>query len=192
MVPPRIRSDALSSAGRAAHDAALGAMLGGNLFGRVAMHPALSDVGDPSERGRVVNRAWTRYGVVNSVALGTLVASWVGARANEARPRWLSARERRLALAKDAALAAVVVTGGAAAVEGIRFSHSSPAGAVPLADGSHPTPDTPPDAARLKRRLNVLGSAAIASELALVAANAALGQANFRRPPLRRVARRRY
>jgi hypothetical protein len=89
------------------------------------------------------------------------------------------------------ATAAVVVTGAAAAVEGMRFSRTQPEGAVPLADGSHPGPYTPPEAARLKRRLNRLSSAAIASELALVAANASLGRASFRRPPPRRLTRRR-
>lgn len=182
----------MSSAGRAAHDAGLAAMLGGNLFGRLAMHPALESVSDASERGRVVNRAWTRYGIVNSTSLAALLAGWAGARTNEAHPRWLSPRERVLARAKDVAMAAVVVTGAAAAVEGMRFSRMQPEGAVPLADGSHPGPYTPPEAARLKRRLNRLSTAAIASELALLATNASLGQANFRRPPLRRLLRRRY
>ena len=38
----------------------------------------------------------------------------------------------------------------------------------------------------------VLSSANVAAELALVGINAALGQANFRRPPVRRLLRRRY
>ena len=80
----RIPSDTLSSAGRAAHDVALGALIGGNLFGRVAMHPALADVSDKAERGKVLNRAWRRYGTVNSLALGTIVAGWLPARLNEA------------------------------------------------------------------------------------------------------------
>src|SRR3954451_7207031 len=64
-----VESDAMSSVGRAAHDISLAALLGGNLFARVAMHPALSLVSSPRERGRVVNEAWQRYGVVNSLAL---------------------------------------------------------------------------------------------------------------------------
>ena len=104
---PRIPSDTLSSLGRAAHDAGLAALLGGNLYGRVAMHPALGDVSDASERGRVVNRAWRRYSWINSAGLLAVVAGWVGARVNEAKPSSLSPRERRLALAKDASVAAV-------------------------------------------------------------------------------------
>ncbi len=188
----KVPSDTVSSIGRAAHDAGLAALLGGNLYGRVALHPALSDVSKPSERGRVVNRAWRRYGWVNSAGLIAVVAGWAGARVNEAKPASLSARERRLAIAKDAAVAAVAVTGVATAVTGMRFANSAPNGAVPLADGNHPAPETPRDAARLKRQVNMLGTASLISELALVTVNAGLGQTNFRRPPVRRLLRRSY
>ena len=188
----RISSDAINSAGRAAHDAGLGALLGGNLYGRIAMHPALAGIGEKSERGKVVNRAWQRYGWVNSAALVAIVAGWAGARVNEARPSSLSPRERALARAKDAAVAAVAVTGVATALTGIRFARSAPDGAVPLEDGNTPAPETPADAARLKRRLNALGTANVAAVLSLVGVNAALAQANLRRPPARRLLRRRY
>jgi hypothetical protein len=187
-----VSSDRLSSVGRAAHDVGVGAILGGNLFARVGMHPALRQVSDRRERGKVVNRAWARYGTVNGIALAAIVAGWAGARADETRPRMLSPRERRLALAKDAAVASVAATGIAAAVEGMRFARTEPGGAVPLESGSEPARDTPPEEAHLKRVLNVLGGANLASALALVGVNAALSQANFRRPPLRRVLRRRY
>jgi hypothetical protein len=187
-----IPSDTVSSLGRAAHDAGLAALLGGNLYGRIALHPALSDVSDAAERGRVVNRAWRRYGWVNSAGLVAIIAGWAGARAGEAGPGSLSERERRLALAKDASVAAVALTGVATALTGIRFARSAPDGAVPLADGDHPAAETPEHAARLKRRLNILSSAGAVSELTLVAVNAALGQANFRRPPVRRLLRRSY
>lgn len=188
----RIPSDTVSSLGRAAHDAGLAAMLGGNLYGRLALHPALSDVSNPAERGRVLNRAWRRYGWVNSAGLVAVVAGWAGARLNEAKPDSLSVRERRLALAKDASVAAVAATGVATALTGMRFAKSTPGGAVPLSDGKHPAPETPDHAARLKRRLNLLSGVSALSELTLVTVNAALGQANFRRPPLRRLLRRSY
>ena len=188
----RIPSDTVSSAGRAAHDAGIAALLGGNLYGRIALHPALAEVGEKSERGKVVNRAWRRYGWVNSAALLAVVGGWAGARANEARPGSLSRRERALATGKDAAVAAVAATGIATAITGIRFSRTAPEGAVPLEDGNTPAPETPDKAARLKRRVNRLSTANAVAELALVGINAALGQANFRRPPARRLLRRRY
>jgi hypothetical protein len=187
-----VESDAISSAGRAAHDISLGALLGGNLFARTAMHPAIGLVGDPRERGRVVNRAWQRYGVVNSLALASLLAGWVPARFGEARPELLSARERPLAVGKDLVMCAVAVTGIAAGVEGMRFARMESGGAIPLADGSTPAPEASDREAKAKRRLNALGTAQLISTIALAAINATLSQANFRRPPKRRLLKRRY
>ena len=181
----------LSKVGRAAHDLGLAGLLGGNLFGRLALHPAVTQISDQEERGKLVNAAWRRYGTVNSLSLLAVASGWAGARAAEAREGRLSPEERRLARAKDVLVGIVAVTGIATAVEGVRFSREAPDGAVPLRDGSHAGPDTPAHAARLKRRLDVLGAVTLATEAALVAVNAALSQENFRRPPARRVLRRR-
>jgi hypothetical protein len=188
----QIESDAISSAGRAVHDISLGALIGGNLFGRLAMHPAVSLVSDPRERGRVVNRAWQRYGVVNSLALAGLLGGWTPARFGEARDELLSERERSLARGKDLAMCAVAITGIASAIEGIRFARMESGGAIPLEDGSHPAAEAPEHEARAKRRLNVLGGVHLAATLALAGVNAALSQASFRRPPKRRLLKRRY
>jgi hypothetical protein len=176
----------LSKLGRAAHDLGLAAMLGGQLFGRLALHPAVTVVSDPRERGRLVNGAWRRYGTLNGVGLAAVVAGWAGARAAEARDGRLSPRERGLARAKDALVAAVAVCGLATAAEGVRFSRQEPEGAVPLRDGDHAAEQATPAQARTKAQLNALGAATIAAEAALVAVNAALAQEGFRRPPLRR------
>ena len=49
----------------------------------------------------MVNAAWRCYGTVNSLSLLAVTAGWLGARAQEARPRNLSGPERRLAIGKD-------------------------------------------------------------------------------------------
>jgi hypothetical protein len=184
-------SDVVSQAGRAAHELGIAALLGGNLFGRLALHPSVERISDPRERGEVVNAAWRRYGTVNSIGLVALTAGWAGARAEEARGSGrLTARERTLARVKDGLVVTVFVTGALTAIEGVRFSRQAPDGAVPLTDGSTPSPATPPRAARMKRTLNVLGAAAIGAEAALVAVNAALAQESFRSSPLRRRVRR--
>jgi len=187
-----VESDTLSSVGRAGHDVGLGALIGGNLFARVGMHPSLAEIGNERERGRVLNRSWQRYGFDNFLALGAVVGGWAAARAGESRPALLSGAERKLAVAKDAAVVAVAVTGIASAVEGIRFSRTAPDGAVPMETGDRAAQDAPARAQALKPRVNILGAAHLASALALAAINAALGQANFRRPPARRLLKRRY
>jgi len=176
----------LSQVGRAAQDIGLAGLLGGNLFGRLALHPSVTEIRDKAERGKLVNAAWRRYGTVNSLSLVAVTAGWAGARAQEARPRHLSPAERRLALAKDALVGVVTVTGLATAAEGVRFSRQEPGGAVPLEDGDHAAQEASAAEKRMKRRLNTLGLAALAAELSLVGVNAALAQQDFRRPPLRR------
>ena len=87
-----VESDVISSLGRAAHDVGVGALIGGNLFARLGMHPALAEISDKRERGKVLNRSWQRYGAVNSAALTAIVFGWAGARLGEARPSLLSPR----------------------------------------------------------------------------------------------------
>jgi hypothetical protein len=159
---------------RVAHEIALAALLGGNLFGRVAMNPALADVSDAAERGKVLNRAWRRYGTVNSLALVALVGGWLPVRSQHSRPLGLGGPGRRERVVKDVAVGAVVVTGLASAAGGIGFAQQAPDGAVPLRSGSAPGPQTPERAARLKHLVNALGALNLASELALATVNAAL------------------
>ena len=180
----------VSQVGRATHDIGLAGLLGGNLFGRLALHPSVTEISDRGERGKVVNAAWRRYGTVNSLSLLAVVGGWAGARAAEARPARLSEPERRLALAKDVLVGVVAATGLATAAQGVRFARQAPGGAVPLRDGDHAADDASAAQKRAKRRLNVLGLVSLAAEAGLVGVNAALAQEGFRRPPRRRLLRR--
>jgi hypothetical protein len=182
-----VPSVTLSQLGRAAHDLGLAGLLGGNLFGRLALHPSVTAISDRSERGMVVNAAWRRYGTINSISLVAVTAGWVGARANEAADRRLSAQERRLSRTKDVLVGLVAATGLASAAQGMRFASLAPNGAVPLRDGDHVAADAGDDARRAKRRLNALGAASLVAEVSLIAVNAALNQRSFRRPPARRL-----
>jgi hypothetical protein len=177
----------LSQLGRAAHDIGLAGLLGGNMFGRLALHPSVTEISDQAERGKLVNAAWRRYGTVNSLSVLAVLAGWTGARARESADSQLSEAERRLARAKDVLVGTVALTGLATALEGMRFARKAPGGAVPLLDGDHAAPTASAEARRMKRRLNVLGLAGLASEAALVAVNSALAQQGFRRPPARRL-----
>ena len=177
----------LSQLGRAAHDIGLAGLLGGNLFGRLALHPSVTEISDQGERGKVVNAAWRRYGTVNSLSVLAVLSGWVGARLGESADTQLSEPERRLARAKDALVGAVALLGLASAVEGMRFARAAPGGAVPLLDGDTAAPAATESARGMKRRLNVLGAASLVAEAGLVAVNSALAQQGFRRPPARRL-----
>ncbi|MDA0182294.1 hypothetical protein OJ997_18450 [Solirubrobacter phytolaccae] len=180
----------VSKLGRAAHDVGMAGLLGGNLFARLALHPSVTEIRDESERGKVINTAWRRYGTINSLSLAAIGAGWVGARAAESANSRLSPTERKLAYAKDALVGAVAVTGIASAVQGMRFAKQAPGGAVPLTDGDHAAPSATDQQRNAKRRLNVLGAASLLAEVGLVSVNAALAQENFRRPPARRFFKR--
>src|SRR3954451_23512900 len=107
LLPPPVP---VAQAGRAAHDIGLARLLGGNLFGRLALHPSVTSISDPAERGEVVNAAWRRYGTVNTLSLLAVATGWAGARLDEAADRRLSPAERRLARAKDALVVAVAAS----------------------------------------------------------------------------------
>jgi hypothetical protein len=177
----------VSQLGRAAHDIGLAGLLGGNLFGRLALHPSVTEISDPAERGKLVNAAWHRYGTINTLSLLAVTTGWLGARLDEASDRRLTPAERRLARAKDLLVAAVAVSGLATAAEGVRFARIVPGGGVPLTDGDHTAPQASDTAQRAKRRLNVLGAVSLAAEAGLVSVNAALNQRNYRRPAVRRL-----
>ena len=69
VLPPPV---ALSKVGRAAHDVGLAGLLGGNLYGRLAMHPSVTAISDERERGKVINAAWRRYGTINALSLAAV------------------------------------------------------------------------------------------------------------------------
>jgi hypothetical protein len=158
-----------------------GALVGGQLFGRLAMGPALRGISDKRERGKVLNASWRRYGTVNSAALATLVGTWMPLRQAELDRRLASRADRSLIALKDAAVAAVAITGLISAAGGVAFAAEEPGGAVPVESGSEPAPETPSRAAVLKRLINAMGALNLASELALVGVNVALQQRQSRR-----------
>ena len=179
----KMSSAVVGRAGRAAHDLGLAGLLGGTLFGRLALHPAVANISDPRERGEVVNAAWRRYGAVNALALGAVAAGRV-VEPGSGR----STAEQRLGVARDGLLGALVASGLASAVEGVRFGRSAPGGAVPLEDGSHAAPDASARAAALKRRLNALGAVTMAAEIGLVVVDGALVDVRARGRRVRGVA----
>ena len=181
----------IGAVGRAVHDIGLAAIVGGNLFARIGMNPALREVADPRERGKVVNAAWRRYGTVNSVALAALLAGWAASRVAEPERRTLCERERALVGARDAAVGTVAVTGVVAGIRGMRFAKMEPEGAIPMHDGSAAGTGASAGESRAKRRLDLLGAVHLAAAMSLLGLNAAVSRAQLAPRPRRRRLRRR-
>jgi hypothetical protein len=179
-------NDTVANVTRAAHDVGLAAWLGGVMFGKFAHNPSLEKISSHAERGSVSNAAWNGYNAINAAGLGAAALGWGAARLTETNPVNLTGPERTLSRAKDGLMAGAVPTGIANGVQGARLARQAPDGAVPVQTGTKPAADTPPEAARIQRRIAVLGNLNIASGVALVGVNAVLAQMNHSRPAKRR------
>ena len=108
---------ALSTAAWVAHDLGLATGIGGALFGRVGMQPAVRAIGDKSEREEVVSQAWNNFSKYQMAGLGLMGVTWLVGRT------FLSGREmgrypRAMVLAKDALVLGTLVTAIGSAVAG--------------------------------------------------------------------------
>jgi hypothetical protein len=83
-----------------------------------------------------------------------------------------------------------VVTGVLSGIQGRRLARQAPGGAVPVESGSRPAPQTPPEAVRAQRAVNVLGWANVLSGVGLVASSGLFWRSAVSRPPLHRAVRR--
>jgi hypothetical protein len=151
-----------------AQELALAALIGGNLFARVAMGPALARITDKSERGKVLNTSWRRYGFVNSLSLAVLVGAWLPARQSELNTPWYRRRDRTGILVKDVVVGTVAATGLVSAAGGMVFAGSAPGGGVPMESGEETAAEAPRRATRIKRVLNTLGAINLGAEVALL------------------------
>jgi hypothetical protein len=99
-----------SSAAWVAHDLGLATAIGGSLYGKAALQPALAHEADQDTRDRVSDDAWRRFSIWNLAAHGVVAATWLVGRT------MLSGREagqeaRALTVAKDVCVGVSLVTG---------------------------------------------------------------------------------
>ncbi len=183
--------DSLQNVGQVVHDVGLASWLGGSMFGKFALNPAVQAIPDRRARGKVANAAWNGYNVVNSLGLGSAAVVHLAARGTElAGPRQTST-EKTLTRIQDGLMISAVVTGVLNGVQGYRLKRQAPDGAVPIETGTKPAPETPQAAASIQRSLGLLGNVNIATGIALIATHAIQQRLATSRPPLRRALFRR-
>lgn len=122
----------LSSAAWMAHDLGLAASLGGTLFGRVALQPALYKIALPEERDLVSSDAWRRFSWINLLGHGAFAATWLVGR-TMLSGREVSGRARALVRTKDALVIASLVTGVASIALGTMLGRRGVEGRGPQA-----------------------------------------------------------
>jgi hypothetical protein len=96
---------ALSTAAWTAHEIGLATAVGGTMFGRAALQPALQEITDPEERDRVSAEAWRRFSWLNLAAHGVFAATWLVGRSSARGPA------STLSRVKDGLVVASLATG---------------------------------------------------------------------------------
>lgn len=164
----------LSTAAWVAHDIALSASFGGLLFGRTALNPSLKYIeSSKADRGRVLNKTWNRYNTVNVLSFGFATASWFAGRA-ALSGRSIDKDAENLSRIKDFLYISGAVSGLASVISGLRLANQAPDGAVPIENGSTPAAETPEQAQKLLRTVNVLGNVNLAITGSLIGLTTAL------------------
>ena len=138
---------------RAMHDVGLAAWFGGSLMGAIGVNGAASDVDDPRQRARVANAGWARWTPFNLVAIG---AHLIGGVQLLRRDKGRVAAQKGVTgntAAKTALTGAALAATAYSRVLGQRVMA---AGDVPVAGGTDPLPQTPPDVAKAQKQLKAL------------------------------------
>lgn len=183
-------SDTLQDVNQALHNIGMATWVGGTIFGRYALNPAVRRAESPAERGAVANDAWNRFNALNAVALSAVGVGHVGGRLTELRFSNLSEREKPLVRAMDVFTAAGVTTGILTGIQGRRLAKQGADGAVPIETGSTPVVETPNEAVRIQKSINALGLANLLSGLGLVTSTGLFWRSAVSHPPTGRALRR--
>ncbi len=168
----------LSTTAWVLHDLGLAAGFGGNLFGQIAMEPAVKTIESKRERGKLTHTAWKRFNLVNGLALATMAGTWLIGRT------MLSGKEvgrhaRQATIAKDVFVGAAFAAGVGAMVTGMMLDKES-GGAPPIETGATPAPETPPRVAKLQKTVNAFGNAKLLFEAGVIATTAILAMKSGR------------
>jgi hypothetical protein len=155
---------------RSLHKMGLAINLGGTLFGLIALNPSVARISDRSERGRVLNEAWTRFQTAGTLAMVLTVATWRLGGLKQAE----SDLDASLAGLKNILLGGALLTSVASAIAGRRIARQAPEGDTPVESGAEPAPETPEEAARSQRLSAFLGVATVALVAGVLGLSSAL------------------
>lgn len=164
----------LSTTAWVLHELGLAAGFGGNLFGQIALNPAVNQIQSKRERGKVTHIAWDRYKSVNQASLLLMAGTWLAGRML-LDGRQVGNTSRALTLTKDALVAGALVGGVGAMVFGRMLDREVTESNEPIHTGSRPAAETRKRVADLQRvtngfgRLNIVMNAAVLAVSTVVA-----------------------
>jgi len=162
-----------STAAWAAHDIGLATALGGTIFGKLALTPALQDISNAHERGLVMKKAWSRFNLFSGVGMGSAALIWMVGRA-AINGRSAGPDVRRLVYAKDALLAGAVITTAMSSFAGQRIVGANH-GDVPSVDANaHMAGGQPARAEALRKASSRYGTLSLLMTAGVLAVTSAL------------------
>lgn len=169
----------LSTTAWVLHELGLAAGFGSNLFGQIALNPAVAEIQSKRERGKVTHVAWDRYKTVNGASLALMAGTWLAGRT------LLSGREvdkgsRALTVTKDVLVGAALVSGVGAMVVGRMLDKEIAVSNQPLQPGSRPSAETRQRVAQLQKLTNGFGRFNVLMDAAVLAVTSVLAMRSGR------------
>lgn len=178
----------LSSAAWMVHDVGLATAIGGTLFGKEALEPALDQViEDEPIRDNVSDTAWRRFSWINLAGHVAMAATWFVGR-TMLSGREVSGTSRKLTVAKDVLVIASLATGVASIVLGrvlgqrVRATESRRASA---GGGERPA-----QVEGLRKAVGIIGTANLIANLGVGAVTTALSMEGNKSLPFTVVSRK--
>ena len=170
----------LSTTAWVLHELGLAAGFGGNLFGQIALNPAVAEIQSKRERGKVTHVAWDRYKTVNGASLALMAGTWIVGRTmlGGLSGREVARTSRALIVTKDVLVGGALAGGIGAMVVGRMLDREMTISNEPLHSGSRPAAETRKRVADLQKltngfgRLNVVLNAAVLAVTTVLAMKA--------------------
>ena len=167
-------SAALSTAAWVTHDLGTAIGVGGSLFGRVALEPAVRHIEDREQRGQVVNDAWRRFGAVQIGALAVMATTWYVGRAKLGGAAVGGNGVHGLVVAKDILVGTTFASAVGAAITGNLMTKRRGSQAVPMNNKGEVAGDAPRAERRLGRVTDAFGLLNLIAGVGVVAVTAIL------------------
>jgi hypothetical protein len=159
---------ALSTAAWTAHEVGLATAIGGTLYGRAAMRPALEDITDPENRDLVSAGAWRRFSWLNLAAHGVFAATWFVGR-SMLSGREVSGAARSLTRMKDGLVVASLVTGIGSTIVGRALGKQISEGdGAQATSGANRAPKDSQRTQAMRRAASGLGIANLLANIAIL------------------------
>jgi hypothetical protein len=169
----------LSTTAWVLHDLGLATSVGGSLFGKVGLHPAVRAIESLDERGRITSNAWKDFTPFNLLSHAAVALTWLAGR-SLLTGREVDRTTRNLVLAKDILLGAYLATGVSSIATGYALSRSRDREPPPVESGDQPAFGTPQRSRGLQRASDWLGSANLAVGAGLIGITAMLSMRSGR------------